>query len=347
MVQFKVSPEMVALDYGEATVKSSDNLSSSSAEKARSVSSSSSSSTPISKSKKTTMTSDEKERHEADRTVLYSEIEEYKDKLGLLGVTVKEYGPAVMRLLGYLLNRKDKNLNKTQQKKESDGSREMSPMSVSEKSSKSELDVEQTELKKKKLSTRRFKNMFTEKKLGKQSNEKQQRDALVLYSLFKKLNISQNCINGTKLKQDIKENENKPNRYIFLFLKTINSKQYVVGFVSGSKTESSSAGEGGKEAKIDYVCPRLDQPPADTTKWRSTEMESNLVAYCILKMLWLNNDKGDKKYTNVVYDKRSYKTSKEVFDQLDNIKIDPYARQVMGFKRRSAVSASGSPQAES
>jgi hypothetical protein len=363
-VQFKVSPEMVTLHYKDGNMASSDRLSGSS-EKPSSSSSSES-------GEKASSPSAEKIDHEAKRTVLFSEMEEYRAKLGLIGVTVKEYGPAVMRLLGFLLNRRDKNKTRNakqpisaadshssgkttsekiaskqestpvtpEKEKEKEKEKEQSNQSKqSNQSSKSTVNVsEEGKLKRKKLSTRKFQSLFSEKNLKNQSNEKQQRDAIILYSLFKKLNIAQNCIDGTKLKADIKENENKPSRYIFLFFKTIDHKQYVVGFVSGTKVESQTSSKSGspreQTAVIDYVCPRLDPPPNETTKWRNTENSNNLVAYCILKLLWLNNDKGQKKYTSVHYKSVDYKTSKDVSDRLDKIEIDSYARQTMGFKRR-------------
>ena len=343
MVQFRVSQSMVPLDYGEDIKRkeseSEDRKKMDKDKKSEEASSGStgsqgsesavSSGTP----KRTpVMSPDAKKRLEEQRTELYGEMEEYKAKLGLLGVTVKEYGPAVMRLLGFLLNRKDRNKNKTQQRTSQGGELTSTEGSVDPQSTKTKRS------KKKKLSTRRFDSLFGEKKLTSQSNEKQQRDALVLYSLFKKLNISQNCIDGSKLKADIKEKENKPNRYIFLFFKTINGKQYVVGFVSGTKVEN---GIEKSVATIDYVCPRLDQPPDDTTKWRGVEELGNLVAYAVLKMLWLNDDRGQKKYASVSYKNHPYSTSKDVFTRLDRVKIDPYARQAMGFKRSLApVSAS-------
>jgi hypothetical protein len=283
------------------------------------------------------MSPDAKKRLEEQRTELYGEMEEYKAKLGLIGVTVKEYGPAVMRLLGFLLNRKDRNKNRTQQRTAQGGELTSTEGSVDLRSTKTKRS------KKKKLSTRRFDSLFGEKKLTSQSNEKQQRDALVLYSLFKKLNISQNCIDGSKLKADIKEKENKPNRYIFLFFKTIKGKQYVVGFVSGTKVEN---GIEKSVANIDYVCPRLDQPPDDTTKWRGVEELGNLVAYAVLKMLWLNDDRGQKKYASVSYKNHPYSTSKDVFTRLDRVKIDPYARQAMGFKRSLAPVSASSEEAK-
>lgn len=352
-VQFKVSPEMVNLHFKDGNVNSSDRLSSSSEKPTPSNESSDT-------SKKGSTPSSEKVDHEAKRTVLYSEMEEYKAKLGLIGVTVKEYGPAVMRLLGFLLNRRDQNKNKTQSSKQAatpaNKSETSSTSNTPEKeattqSSKSTVNVSQEgKLKRKKLSTRKFQSLFSEKNLKTQSNEKQQRDAIILYSLFKKLNIAQNCIDGTKLKTDIKENENKPSRYIFLFFKTIDQKQYVVGFVSGSKVSSQSSSKSPNEqtAIIDYVCPKLDPPPNDTTKWRNTENINNLVAFCVLKLLWLNNDKGQKKYASVQYQNVDYKTSKEVSDRLDKIELDTYARQTMGFKRRlgGPVSALGTVAVE-
>ena len=243
---------------------------------------------------------EDKKRHEQMRTELMAETEEFKQKIGLLGVSIKEYGPAVMRLLGHLLSKKDSS-------SPAPGTR-----------AKSE----------RKSSTRKLQTLFGAKNLLNQSNEKQQRDAVILNSLFKQLDIAANCDNGALLKADIEETQNKPSRYIFLFLKTIDQKQYVVGFISGSKVKDNE-----NYAKIDYVCPKLVMPPDSKTKWHSSEYRNYFAAYGVLKLMWLNNEKGQKKYQAVKYDHYQYKNSKEVFERIGQLKLEDYASKIMGFKK--------------
>lgn len=256
---------------------------------------------------------EDKKRYEQMRTELMAETEEFKQKIGLLGVTIKEYGPAVMRLLGHLLSKKDSPI----------------PRNASGTRAKSE----------KKAGTRKLQTLFGAKNLLNQSNEKQQRDAVILNNLFKQLDIAKNCDNGGLLKADLEETQNKPSRYIFLFLKTIDQKQYVVGFVSGSKVKGNE-----NYAKIDYVCPKLVLPPDSKTNWHSSEYRNYFSAYGVLKLLWLNNEKGQKKYQAVKYDHYQYKNSKEVFERIGQIKLDDYASEIMGFKvkKRSEEGASSS-----
>lgn len=318
MVQFKVSPSPIPLQYKLDSPKDSDSVSnrSDSSPVNRSDSSpvnqSASTKTPesVSTLKPSVMTEDKK-RHEQMRTELMAETEEYKQKIGLLGVTIKEYGPAVMRLLGHLLTRKD------------------TPESIPGTRAKSD----------KKNGTRKLQTLFGAKNLLNQSNEKQQKDAVILNSLFKQLKIAENCDNGAMLKADIEETQNKPSRHIFLFLKTIDQKQYVVGFISGSKVKDNE-----NYAKIDYVCPKLVMPPDSKTRWHSSEYRNYFAAYGVLKLLWLNNEKGQKKYQAVKYDHYQYKNSAEVFERIGQIKLDDYATKIMGFKvkKRSEPEASSS-----
>ena len=277
--------------------KSTDRSADRSADKSEETNVSRTSNKSMNKTKKikTPMMPEEKARHEEKRNLQFADMEEYKKKLGLIGVTMIEYGPAHMRLLGHLINKR---------KSGEDGSFDK---------------------------TRKSENVFAEKNLKNQSNKKQRKDTYNLFSLIKRLKITENCPEGRELVADLQENENKPSRYIFLFLKTIKAKQYVVGFVSASKNKQDEG-----TAVVDYICPKLEPPPEDGTKWKTTESLDNFAAYAILKFLWFNDNNQKKyKYSAVVYKNSRYDSYEKVFKNLVTIEIDDFASNILNFKRRS------------
>ena len=273
---FQISPGKVALQYTNSLTRKGHpkNLKQNKTEKEKAV----------------PMLSENKKKHENKRTEQFDAIEEYKKKLQLLGVTVLEYGPAHMRLLGYLLNKyKGENTAKSK--------------------------------------TEKLDEIFNGKNLGNQSNKKQQEETLSLYRLIKKLKVEKNCDQGIKLLADLQENEDQPNRSIYLFLKTIDGKQYVVGFLSASKKAQHA-----NCAVVDYVCPKLKTAPKDGSIWSSKENVDNLAAYVILKFLWFNNEKGEDKYkyTGVFYKGVQYESYPQVLKKLSSLKIDTFAKEIIG-----------------
>ena len=374
METFRVSPKKVALQYTdlEKEVKKveSDPVLSATSAVASSSSSSSASADSVSNSPskmtrkqspkpkgEAPVLSEGKKQHEEKRNLQLADLEEYKKKLGVIGVTMIEYGPAQMRLLGYLLKRK-RERNKPETLGGADPASSSSSASVVTETETEEnpartnmptntsilptgspdvvLSTKKTKRKKKKMTDERLRSMFAEKRLLNQSNKKQQRDAWVLFNLFRRLDVEKNCDKGLKLVADLLENENKPSRYIFLFLKTFGKHQYVVGFVSGSKQENETS-----TAVIDYVCPKLEPPPSEPTRWKTTKMLDTFAGYVILKFLWLNNDKGqDKyKYNKVYYKNKEYTDPKEVLRRLSRFNIDDFGEEIMGFKKQEPTSS--------
>ena len=363
MEMFRVSPKKVALQYTdlEKEVKKveSDPVLSASSSASASSSSAAVSNSPSKMTRKQTspkakgeapVLSEGKKQHEEKRNLQLADLEEYKKKLGVIGVSMIEYGPAQMRLLGYLLKRK-RERNKTETSGGADpASSSSSATAVTEENPVQQpnasilptgspdlfVSAKKTKRKKKKMTDEQLRSIFGEKRLLNQSNKKQQRDAWVLFNLFRRLDVEKNCDKGLKLVADLLENENKPSRYIFLFLKTFGKHQYVVGFVSGSKQENETS-----TAVIDYVCPKLEPPPSEPTRWKTTKMLDTFAGYVILKFLWLNNDKGqDKyKYNKVYYKNKEYTDPKEVLRRLSRFNIDDFGEEIMGFKKQEPTSS--------
>lgn len=367
METFRVSPKKVALQYTDLEkevkkVESDPVLSATSSASASSSSSPSPSPDSVSNSPskmtrkqspkpkgEAPVLSEGKKQHEEKRNLQLADLEEYKKKLGVIGVTMIEYGPAQMRLLGYLLKRK-RERNKPETLGGADPASSSSSATVVTEENPAltntsilptgspdvVLSTKKTKRKKKKMTDERLRSMFAEKRLLNQSNKKQQRDAWVLFNLFRRLDVEKNCDKGLKLVADLLENENKPSRYIFLFLKTFGKHQYVVGFVSGSKQENETS-----SAVIDYVCPKLEPPPSEPTRWKTTKMLDTFAGYVILKFLWLNNDKGqDKyKYNKVYYKNKEYTDPKEVLRRLSRFTIDDFGEEIMGFKKQELTSS--------
>jgi hypothetical protein len=197
----------------------------------------------------------------------------------------------------------------------------------------------------KKITPELIKQYFSEKNLLSQSNQKQQRDALVLFYLLRDLKIDKNCDQGSELIADLMQNKNKPTRYIFLFLKTIDNQQKVVGFISGHKKVDED-----RCAEVDYVCPKITAELMESEDWNVSEEKrlSTFAAYAILKFLWFNQDKGEEsyKYKKVYFKGTAYEDSERVFQELVHFPIGKLGQKIMGFKRSDLPSSSATPEEE-
>lgn len=305
---YTISDEMVTLVYNDATPKAESehfdetpSASSSSAESA----------TPSA-----SVTTLSKDKLEDNRKKLYAVITEYGEKLSLLGVTVKKYGPGTMKPLAYKLEKKgygSKNKN----------AEPVEPVGAIEGGAS-------TPRKLSKIKTRKLTNKpdYFEPKILSQTNEKQRREARILQKLFEKLDMDKHC-NGKQLKDDIVDNQHTPYRYIYLFLKTIGQAQYVVGFISATRDSGNHS-----HAVLDYVCPNVTVPT--DTIWKESEMKHNFAAYVVLNFLWLNNATGNApRYEKVKYEDEYFSNAKEVFKN-KKLKtfphINTYAATIMNFK---------------
>jgi hypothetical protein len=242
------------------------------------------------------------------RKKLYSVITEYGEKLSLLGVVIKKYGPGTMKPLAYKL------------KENGAGTKNAEPAVVGGEGSSIKIS---------KIKTRKLQkaSKFNPKVMS-QSNEKQRREARMLVKLFHKLEMDEKC-DGKKLKDDIVDHMHTPYRYIYLFLKTIDDAQYVVGFVSATCDPTNR-----KYAVVDYICPKVTTP--NDTVWKDNNMQDNFVAYVILNFLWLNNSTGDApRYEWVTYNGTHYAKPRDVLrdKKLSTLPhINTYAATIMNFK---------------
>jgi hypothetical protein len=303
---YTISDEMVTLVYNDVTPKAeSEHF----AETPTDSSSSAESASPS--AGVATMS---KDKLEDNRKKLYAVITEYGEKLSLLGVTVKKYGPGTMKPLAYKLEKKgygSKNKNAEPVEGAAEGGAP-TPKVLS------------------KIKTRKLTNKtdYFEPKIISQTNEKQRREARMLLKLFDKLDMDNHC-NGKQLKDDIVDNQHTPYRYIYLFLKTIGDAQYVVGFISATRDSSNHS-----HAVLDYVCPNVTVPT--DTIWKESEMKHNFAAYVVLNFLWLNNATGNApRYEKVKYEDEYFSNAKEVFrnKKLKTFPhINTYAATIMNFK---------------
>jgi len=128
------------------------------------------------------------------------------------------------------------------------------------------------------VSSKNFESEDNHHDIFKQTNVKQRLKGAKLVKLFQDLNVRSNPA-GSAMIHDIKKNKNIPFRYIFIFKKG----KEVVGFYSATKSKET------KTATIDYVCPNVARNASSRT----------FVQYALLKMLWLNDNGGAKRYHKV------------------------------------------------
>lgn len=297
---YTISDGMVDLVYNDATPSAEPK------EFAKTPVRGESSSSESSPSSTVTMSKDKLEDY---RKKLYAVITEYGEKLNLLGVTIKKYGPGTMKPLAYKLGLEGYGTKTTNEER------------VGGASPKDFI---------KKLKTRKLtKNPDAfDPKIISQTNEKQRREARMLQKLFHKLQMDDVC-NGKQLKNEIVDRMHTPYRYIYLFLKTIDNEQYVVGFVSATQDASNP-----RHAVVDYVCPNVTVPTDSV--WKESDMLPNFAAYVVLNFLWLNNATRDApRYEKVTYDGAAYSNAKDVF-RTKKLKtfphINTYAATIMNFK---------------
>ena len=253
---------------------------------------------------------------------------EYGAKLNLLGVTVKKYGPGTMKPLAELLKTDVASSTSTEGSRKDGGAKKRRPQVPDGSSTYSELSKD-TNLAKTKTKKLRYVQPF-DAPIMSQTNEKQRREARMLLNLFDTLKIDDNC-RGKELKEEIVRNRHTPYRYIYLFLKTINKEQFIVGFISASRFKKTN------KAVVDFVCPEMTNPPAvPPPPWNQSEMQNNFIAYAMLDFLWLNNNNGTKsRYESVEYENKSFKNVKDIMND-PQFKVFPtigkLAADIMNFK---------------